>query len=165
GMLALFARTLGGYLSDRLNLRYGLGGRVLFLGLALLVQGVLLILFSRMTLLPLAVAGLIAFGLLVHICCGATYAVIPFVNREAVGSVAGIVGAGGNVGAVLSGMLFKGQMPWPTALLLLGIVIIASSCATLLVRFSPQGRVHDRLEPQGADLDLVVPEPAMVAQV
>ena len=84
-----------------------------------------------------AVASLIAFGLLVHVSCGATYAVIPFVNPRAVGSVAGIVGAGGNVGAVLSGFLFTGRVPWPTALLVLGITITAVSAVVMLVRFVP----------------------------
>ncbi|MEO6436836.1 MAG: MFS transporter, partial [Tepidisphaeraceae bacterium] len=97
GLLALFARTLGGLLSDKVHLRFGMNGRATLLGVAVLVEGALLILFSRMTTLPMAVIGLIVFGLLVHICCGATYAIIPFVNRKAVGSVAGIVGAGGNV--------------------------------------------------------------------
>ena len=40
---------------------------------------------------------------------GATYAVVPFVNKKALGSVAGIVGAGGNAGAVAAGFLFKGS--------------------------------------------------------
>jgi NNP family nitrate/nitrite transporter-like MFS transporter len=112
-----------------------MNGRVTLLGIAILLEGALLIVFSRMTTLPLAVAGLILFGLLVHICCGATYAVIPFVNRKAVGSVAGIVGAGGNVGAVLSGLLFKGATAWPTAFLLLGVLVTACSGLALLVQF------------------------------
>ena len=47
---------------------------------------------------------------------GATFSVVPFINRKALGSVAGIVGAGGNAGAVAAGFLFKGALPWPTAL-------------------------------------------------
>ena len=31
---------------------------------------------------------------------GATYSIVPFINKKALGSVAGIVGAGGNMGAV-----------------------------------------------------------------
>ncbi len=33
----------------------------------------------------------------------------PFVNRKALGGVAGIVGAGGNVGAVAAGFLIEGR--------------------------------------------------------
>ena len=105
--------------------------------------GVLLILFSRATGLSLATGGLLLFGLFVHISCGATYAVIPFVNRKALGSVAGIVGAGGNVGAVLSGFLFRGAIPWPTALLLLGVLVTVSSLLTLLVPFTRRQATQD----------------------
>jgi NNP family nitrate/nitrite transporter-like MFS transporter len=50
--------------------------------------------------------------------------------------VAGIVGAGGNVGSVLAGFLFKGSMPWTQALLLLGATICSVSVLAFLVRFS-----------------------------
>ena len=81
---------------------------------------------------------MILFGLFVHMTCGATYAVIPFVNPKAVGSVAGIVGAGGNVGAVLAGMLFKGATStWGNSLLLMGIVVAVCSGLVALVRFAP----------------------------
>jgi len=146
GLLAIFARSLGGWVSDRVSLRRGIPGRLTFLGAALLAEGVLLILFSRSGSLPLAVAILILFGLFVHVSCGATYAVIPFVNREAVGAVAGIVGAGGNVGAVLSGFLFRGSVAWPAALLLVGVLVIACSCLALMVRFEPAVKCEDRDE-------------------
>ena len=32
---------------------------------------------------------------------GATFSVVPFINKKAIGSVSGIVGAGGNVGAAI----------------------------------------------------------------
>jgi len=148
GMLALFARALGGFLSDRINLRFGLPGRVAFLASALLTEGTLLILFSRVTSMSLAVSMLLMFGLFVHISCGATYAVIPFINRKSVGSVAGIVGAGGNVGAVLSGFLFQGQLPWATVFLLLGVAVTISSCLALLVRFDRQQEIVEIELPQ-----------------
>ena len=40
---------------------------------------------------------------------GATYSLVPFINPKAVGSVAGIVGAGGNIGAMLIAFLFKAK--------------------------------------------------------
>ena len=40
---------------------------------------------------------------------GATFSVVPFINKKAIGSVSGIVGAGGNVGAFLAAMLLKSQ--------------------------------------------------------
>ena len=46
-------------------------------------------------------------GLFIKMSNGATYSIVPFVNKRALGAVAGIVGAGGNVGAVLAGFLFR----------------------------------------------------------
>ena len=158
-MLALFARTLGGWVSDLVSRRFGLGGRTVFLGGALLGEGLMLILFSQSAALGLATASLLLFGLFTHVSCGATYAVIPFINRRAVGSVAGIAGAGGNLGAVLCGFLFRGSVPWPTALLLLGVVVTAVSMLALVVRFAPEAEAQYRRE-----LDLsaaAVPEPAL----
>jgi NNP family nitrate/nitrite transporter-like MFS transporter len=67
---------------------------------------------------------------------GATYSVAPFLSRDALGSVTGIVGAGGNVGAVAAGFLFKSPaIAWPTALFLLSILVTCVSLALLAVRF------------------------------
>ena len=66
---------------------------------------------------------------------GATFSVVPFINRKALGSVAGIVGAGGNAGAVAAGFLFRMEgLPWPQALLILGAVacIVADAVGALL---------------------------------
>ena len=58
---------------------------------------------------------------------GATYSVVPFINKKALGFVTGVVAAGGNIGAVSAGMLFRSpDMPWPKALLIVGLVIPAS---------------------------------------
>ena len=50
---------------------------------------------------------MLSFGLFTHMACGATYALTPFIDRQALGGVAGIIGAGGNVGAVAAGFLLK----------------------------------------------------------
>ena len=69
---------------------------------------------------------------------GATYGIVPFINKKALGAVAGIVGAGGNAGAVAAGFLFRSEsITTPQALLFLGGMVIIASFATLLVRFSP----------------------------
>ena len=101
----------------------------------ILVEGLLLMVFSRMTNIGPAVGMLLAFGLFVQMGCGATYAVVPFVRKEGLGAVSGIVGAGGTVGAVLGGFLFKGTMPWPTALMILGAIVTVSSVLALGVKF------------------------------
>lgn len=138
GLMNIFARTLGGMVGDLFGRRWGLAGRVRWLFLAILGEGLALILFAQMKLLGLAIATLILFSLFVQMSEGATFAVAPFLNRKALGSVTGIIGAGGNTGAVLAGFLFKGALPWNQALFLLGLIIVGVSFLALTVRFSEE---------------------------
>ncbi|HWF08390.1 MAG TPA: hypothetical protein VG297_07995, partial [Bryobacteraceae bacterium] len=138
--------ALGGIVSDRCAKSRGLRGRVLLLGATLCCEGVALMLFSRMRLLPLAIATMMLTGLFIKMSNGATYAVVPFVNRKALGAVAGIVGAGGNLGSVLAGFLFKGSMPWTQALLVLGATITVISLLAVVVRFSEAEEVSAEKE-------------------
>ena len=64
-------------------------------------------LFSQATTLTLAIPLMITFAMFVKMSNGATYAVVPFINRRALGAVSGIVGAGGNAGAVAAGFLVQ----------------------------------------------------------
>lgn len=135
GGMSFFARPLGGIVADRCGRRWGFAGRVKWLFVVLFCEGLLLMLFSRMRGLSTSIATLMVLGLFVHMAAGATYAVVPFLNRRSLGSVAGIVGAGGNAGAVLSGFLFKlDVLTWPAALFVLGAATTVGSFASLAVR-------------------------------
>ncbi len=137
GLMNIFARTLGGALGDKWGLKWGLRGRVWFLAGIVFLEGLALMLFSQQTVLPIAIATLILFSLCVQMSEGATYSVVPFINKKALGAVAGIVGAGGNAGAVAAGFLFKSAtVSWPQALLILGAAVTLTSFLTFAVRFS-----------------------------
>ena len=136
GMMNLFARALGGIVSDRFHQRWGLRGRAMLLGTTIFAEGLALMLFSQMRVLPLAIAAMMLTGLFIKMSNGATYSLVPFVNKRALGAVAGIVGAGGNVGSVMAGFLFKGGLPWGQALLVLGAIISVVSVFAFVVRFS-----------------------------
>jgi NNP family nitrate/nitrite transporter-like MFS transporter len=139
GLMNLFARTLGGMVGDRCGERWGLAGRVKWLFAAVLLEGLTLMLFSRTSVLATAIPALLLFSLFVQMSEGATFAVVPFVNPRALGPVAGIVGAGGNLGAVAAGFLFKSEsLDWPTALCVLGALVTAGSFAALTVSFDAQ---------------------------
>ncbi len=138
GLMNIFARTLGGYISDRFVARTGLRGRVKWLFIAVFIEGIALLLFSQMTVLSLAIPAMVVFSLFVQMSEGATYSVVPFINKKALGAVSGIVGAGGNMGAVTAGFLFRmDDLAWPDALFILGILVTLFSFSALLVRFSP----------------------------
>ncbi|HYQ15225.1 MAG TPA: MFS transporter, partial [Polyangiaceae bacterium] len=136
GVLAIFARSLGGYLGDRAGRRYGLSGRGRFLTAMLFAEGIGLIVFSRMGAVVPAAIALVTFGLFVHIAAGATYSVVPFIKPNGVGAVAGIVGAGGNTGAVLAGLLFRGNAgSTQTGLLWLGGAVLVAAALAAMIRF------------------------------
>ena len=52
--------------------------------------------------------------------------------------MAGIVGAGGNVGAVAAGFLIEGRHDHAARLLVLGVIVTASAACALAVRFTAQ---------------------------
>ncbi len=107
-LMNIFARTLGGIFGDRFGKSKGLRGRVWFLSVILMVQGAVLVLFSGISgNLYVAIGILIVFSLAVQMAEGATFSVVPFINKKAIGTISGIVGAGGNVGAFLAALLLK----------------------------------------------------------
>jgi NNP family nitrate/nitrite transporter-like MFS transporter len=156
GCMNLFARTLGGWCSDRCARRWGLSGRVKWLFVALFSEGVLLLVFSQATTLAVAIPMLMAFGLFVKMSNGATFSVVPFINRRALGAVSGIVGAGGNAGAIAAGFLLKTEgLDWHTALFILGatvtVVSFSSFALTLNAETEPAATAgsFDRLTQPG----------------
>ena len=136
GLLALFARALGGIISDRVARFRGLGARTQLLFVLMLGEGLGLLWFSHMDTAALAVVAMITFGLFTHMACGATYALVPFIDRKALGGVAGIVGAGGNVGAVAAGVLLKQVGSVEACFQVLGVCVLASAVCALVIRFS-----------------------------
>jgi NNP family nitrate/nitrite transporter-like MFS transporter len=143
GLLALFARALGGIVSDRVAKIRGLDARTLLLFGLLIGEGLFLLLFASMQNVVLAVIAMISFGLFVHMACGATYALVPFIDRKALGGVAGIIGAGGNVGAVAAGFLMKGTGDAQQTLHILGICVIVSAVCAIAVRFSAEHKTNE----------------------
>lgn len=138
GTMNIFARSVGGFFSDFSAKNYGLRGRVIFLFIVLLGEGVMLMVFSQMQVLIYAVGTMIVFSLFVQMAEGATFGIVPFINKRALGTVAGIVGAGGNAGAVAAGFLFRSEhISTSHALLFLSVIVVVASFATLLIRFSP----------------------------
>ena len=144
GGLALFARALGGIASDRIALFKGLDGRTLLLFALMLGEGLGLMLFSKANSVGLAIAAMTMFGLFTHMACGATYALTPFIDRKALGGVAGLIGAGGNLGAVLAGFLSKAAPTMQECLMILGFIVTATSLCAIAVRFSSGKKAEEQ---------------------
>lgn len=144
GLLALFARAVGGIVSDRIAQHRGLDARTTLLFVLMLGEGFGLLWFASVSGVGAAVFAMIVFGLFTHMACGATYALVPFIDRKALGGVAGIIGAGGNVGAVAAGFLLKGVGDVQQCFSILGGVVVLLSVCAIAVRFSAEHKASEQ---------------------
>lgn len=136
GFMNLFARALGGIMADKTGRSYGLKGKGLLLACMLLLEGIGVLLFAQAGSLVLAIISMLGFALFLKMANGVTYAIVPFINKEHVGLISGIVGAGGNLGGMLFGFLFKStSISYATAFQYIAFIILAVAFVVLLTPF------------------------------
>ena len=104
-------------------------------------EGIGLVASSSMGTAGSAILAMLAFGMFAHMSCGSIYALVPFIDRKALGGVCGIIDAGGNIGAVAAGFLLKGFGSLPYALFELGRIVFGCAAA---IRFSRQHKRSER---------------------
>jgi NNP family nitrate/nitrite transporter-like MFS transporter len=109
GWINIFARPMGGIVADKIGKVWGFDGKTMLLSVLLLLEGIGLIWFAKSGNISMAIFMMFFFGLSLKMANGATYSLVPFISPIAVGSVAGIVGAGGNIGAMLIAFMFKAK--------------------------------------------------------
>merc|ERR1719326_2388048 len=105
----LFARSLGGISSDLLFAKFGFRGRIWAQFLALFFEGIFLFAFGCVDNEKpwyVALMVLICFSTFVQMSEGTSYGIVPFMNRQQLAVVSALVGAGGNLGAVIAGFCF-----------------------------------------------------------
>ena len=148
GVMNIFARALGGIFGDKAGKRFGLKGRILMLGIFLLLEGIGIMIFSTVHALPWAIFTMLLFALFLKMANGATYSVVPFINKRAIGAVSGIVGAGGNAGAVLAGFLFaSSDLTYRHSLFIIGIVVAVISVLSLVIAITKmKGFVIEKMD-------------------
>jgi NNP family nitrate/nitrite transporter-like MFS transporter len=139
GFMNIFARALGGIFADKVGKRFGMRGKGLLLASVLLLEGLGLMMFASAGSFGMAIFSMISFALFLKMANGTTYAITPFVNEKNVGLVSGIVGAGGNVGGMLFGFLFKSKsITYPEAFGYIGMIAVAVSVIVLITRFAKE---------------------------
>jgi NNP family nitrate/nitrite transporter-like MFS transporter len=144
GFMNIFARALGGIFADRVGRTYGMRGKGLLLAIVLLLEGCGLIMFAQAGSFGMAIFSMISFALFLKMANGATYAITPFINEKNVGLVSGIVGAGGNVGGMLFGFLFKSKsISYTQAFSYIGIIVVCVSLVVLVTRFVKTEKVPE----------------------
>ena len=156
GLMNLFARALGGIGSDYLYKKKGIRGRTFTLFWTLLFQGIMLLIFSQIRQVAFAIVMLVFFSLFVQASEGATYAIVPFVNKRALGKVAGLVGAGGNIGAISWLTMFKGLATEDSTGLAQGyfyLSFVVMASAFLTFTYSIEGKwLHDYFKSEEANV-------------
>jgi len=109
GAMNLFARSAGGIVSDRMSAKYGMRGRIWGHCLLLVGEAIFLFFYGCISYeigWGVALVVLIIFSIFVQAAEGSTYGIVPFVMPKHLGIVSAIVGAGGNVGAVIGQAAF-----------------------------------------------------------
>eukprot|EP00871_Galdieria_phlegrea_P000220 jgi/Galph1/1199/GphlegSOOS_G5936.1 len=107
GLMNIFARTLGGACSDIAAKYFGMKGRLWSLFIFLELEGIFCLAFYEMSSFGASIGLLVPFSIFVQCSTGSVFSIVPFVLPKYVGGVSGIVGAGGNVGSVVFGFLWK----------------------------------------------------------
>jgi NNP family nitrate/nitrite transporter-like MFS transporter len=128
----LFARGVGGVISDSLNESMGMRGRLIALTVLLICEGIAVLVFAQTDTLTGAILVLVLFSLFVQAAEGASYGIVPYVLPRYMGSVSGIVGAGGNVGAVAFGLCFR-ELDYDAAFTIMGSCIILSATLSAFI--------------------------------
>ena len=140
GWLNLFARGLGGVISDWANAKMGMRGRIIANTVLLFAEGVMVLVFSRSNTLGGAICNLIVFSLFVQAAEGTCFGIVPYINYPRMGTITGIVGAGGSLGAVGFGLAFR-QLDYGAAFDVMGITILASCFLSFFVNIRGESRL------------------------
>jgi len=141
GLANLFSRPAGGYISDAMARRFGMRGRLWALWVVQMIGGVLCVLLGRVSSLSSSIVVMVAFSLFVQAACGLTFGVVPFVSRRSLGVVSGMTGGGGNVGAVITQLIFfrGSRYSKETGITLMGVMIICCTLPLCLIYFPQWG--------------------------
>ncbi len=153
----LFARPLGGYLSDKLSNRkrtmliYMLGIGIGFIFMANIAKYGPLDINGIKTLIPTftgtgwlvtAVLITVATSVFVQGAEGATFAIIPMIKKEQTGQIAGMAGAYGNVGAVIYLVIYS-QVDDKTFFYIIAACAFASFLYCWVALKEPKGSFAD----------------------
>jgi NNP family nitrate/nitrite transporter-like MFS transporter len=130
GWMNLFARGIGGFFSDMANAKAGLRGRLWVQVVMLLLEGAFVINFSYTSTLGGAIVVLAFFSIFVQAAEGSTFGIVPYIDSAVTGSVAGLVGAGGNFGGAGFAYLLV-HFDYRNAFLWMGSIVMASSLWTM----------------------------------
>lgn len=165
GLLNLFSRASGGMISDIVALRFGMRGRLWAHWAIQTGGGVFCALMgASYNSLSATIGFMIIFSILCQQACGTMYGFVPFISRRSYGVVAGTVGGGGNVGAVVTQVIFfAGSVYSPNftvayGIQMMGVMIIACTLPMFLFWWPMWGSMLTRGNPDATEEDYYIKE-------
>lgn len=144
GLMCIFARAMGGYASDAASRKYHMKGRIVVQFLAFAGQATTLFVYANARTVSTSIPCLILFGIFVQACTGTTFGIVPYVAPRFTGATSGIVGAGGNVGALCWGFVFKGVGDRAQSFQYLSICVAVATLLCAVIHVDGQGGVNWR---------------------
>lgn len=142
GLMNLFARSLGGLWSDWASSKFGMRGRLWTLWLCQTLEGILCVFMGLAKgNLGVTIAFMVFFSICVQASEGASYGIVPFISRRALGVVSGFIGAGGNAGSTISTALFftSSKIETYEGLQYLGYTVIGVTLLVIPIHFPMWG--------------------------
>ena len=144
--------VLGGYLSDKMMIRRGIKGRWGVQSLLLIGEGVCVIGFALVSKVGPAAFFFASLSFFATITTGSTFGLVPYVDPSATGSVAGIVGAGGSIGAIVLVVLLK-FLDYFWSYITMGCLVFVSGMISTLFRFDTDDAENLEINDSSAVLD------------
>ncbi|KAJ1688479.1 hypothetical protein LUZ63_019869 [Rhynchospora breviuscula] len=141
GLANIVSRPGGGLFSDYLSKFFGMRGRLWGLWVVQTLGGIFCVILGRTNSLAGSIVVLLLFSLFCQAACGLTFGVVPFVSRRSLGLISGMGGGGGNVGAVLTQLIFFHNSKYSTedGIFYMGIMILVCTLPIVLIHFPQWG--------------------------
>jgi len=165
GLLNLFSRASGGILSDLVAARFGMRGRLWTHWIVQTLGGLFCALMgAAYNSLSATIGLMIIFSILCQQACGTMFGFVPFISRRAYGVVSGTVGAGGNVGAVVTQVIFfSGSVYSPNftvayGIQMMGVMIVCCTLPMFLLWFPMWGSMLTSGNPDATEEDYYIKE-------
>jgi NNP family nitrate/nitrite transporter-like MFS transporter len=122
-------------ISDIANARMGLKGRLSWQSFLLIGEGISIFILANTHTLGGAITIMVIFGLFCQAANGSAFGIVPYINPPVTGSISGIVGAGGNLGAVFFGLGFRNLSEHQAFNLMAAVVIVSGlSCFCISIK-------------------------------
>jgi len=159
GLMNIFARSLGGVISDTMSLKFGMRGRLWTLWVVQTLEGILCVF---MALAKDSLATTILFMVLFSICVqaseGASYGIVPYITRRALGVASGYIGAGGNAGSTICMALFFTSASIATydGIMYMGFTIIGVTLLVVPIHFPMWGSMFFPGDPNVSEEDYYI---------